>query len=60
VAEVLRALETLQPPPQSVRMTGSGACCFALYASLEEAARAAVTLRKDAPDWWIRAVTITQ
>ena len=41
-----------------VRMTGSGATCFALFESLETAHAAGETLAQVAPDWWIRATML--
>lgn len=41
--------------PLLVRMSGSGATCFALYASAEEAALSAADLAFKHPDWWVRA-----
>jgi 4-diphosphocytidyl-2-C-methyl-D-erythritol kinase len=38
-----------------VRMSGSGATCFALYADRHAAARAAGWLKVRRPDWWVRA-----
>jgi 4-diphosphocytidyl-2-C-methyl-D-erythritol kinase len=35
------------------RMSGSGATCFALFASEMAAAEAAAALRRDQPDWWV-------
>jgi 4-diphosphocytidyl-2-C-methyl-D-erythritol kinase len=35
------------------RMSGSGATCFGLYATSQEAHAAAERLRKDTPNWWI-------
>ena len=58
VAEVLLALETLMPKPALVRMTGSGACCFALYANEEEAKRASETLTVEYPFWWVKLARI--
>ncbi|MES2983831.1 MAG: 4-(cytidine 5'-diphospho)-2-C-methyl-D-erythritol kinase [Pseudomonadota bacterium] len=58
VAQVLLALETVQPAPQLVRMTGSGACCLALYADAGHAARAARGLAQTHPNWWVQAVGI--
>lgn len=58
VAEVLLALETVLLKPELVRMTGSGACCFALYTSLDEARRAEKILTAEYPEWWVRAVQI--
>jgi 4-diphosphocytidyl-2-C-methyl-D-erythritol kinase len=37
------------------RMSGSGATCFALYASEEEAAAAAARLATARPGWWVAA-----
>ena len=37
-----------------VRMSGSGATCFALYACRHEAARAARRVRELRPAWWVR------
>ena len=36
------------------RMSGSGATCFGLYATEEEAAAAAATLAPAHPDWWVK------
>jgi 4-diphosphocytidyl-2-C-methyl-D-erythritol kinase len=38
-----------------VRMSGSGATCFALYGNRHEAARAARRVRAMRPGWWVRA-----
>lgn len=54
VAEILLTLETLQPAPGLVRMTGSGACCFALYADAESAERAAAFVSREHPHWWVK------
>ena len=37
------------------RMSGSGATCFGLYATLDAAEAAAATLGARNPDWWVRA-----
>jgi 4-diphosphocytidyl-2-C-methyl-D-erythritol kinase len=39
------------------RMSGSGASCFALYATPEEAHAASRRLRNDYPAWWVVAAT---
>jgi 4-diphosphocytidyl-2-C-methyl-D-erythritol kinase len=36
------------------RMSGSGATCFALFASAAAAQQAAKALRGNFPNWWIR------
>jgi 4-diphosphocytidyl-2-C-methyl-D-erythritol kinase len=53
VAEVLLAMETVPPKPDLVRMTGSGACCFALFSDADRAANYAATLRAQYPEWWV-------
>jgi 4-diphosphocytidyl-2-C-methyl-D-erythritol kinase len=40
------------------RMSGSGATCFAIYENTVEAGRAAETIRRDHPNWWVHAGTL--
>jgi 4-diphosphocytidyl-2-C-methyl-D-erythritol kinase len=40
------------------RMSGSGATCFGLFATLEEAKQAAGLLARERPDWWIEAADV--
>lgn len=42
-------------PARVVRMSGSGATCFALFDDRRAAVRAARALRRARPDWWVRA-----
>jgi 4-diphosphocytidyl-2-C-methyl-D-erythritol kinase len=56
VAEVLLTLETLQPAPDLVRMSGSGACCFGLFAYADAGKRAEETLARQHPQWWVQCV----
>lgn len=58
VAAVLQALNALRPKASLVRMTGSGACCFALYANEAMAEEAAYALKAEHPEWWITATNI--
>jgi 4-diphosphocytidyl-2-C-methyl-D-erythritol kinase len=58
VAEVLLALETLQPTPDLVRMSGSGACCFGLYAEAQHAQQAHQRISKQYPHWWVALTTL--
>jgi 4-diphosphocytidyl-2-C-methyl-D-erythritol kinase len=58
VAELLLELESLLPEPALVRMSGSGACCYALYDESASAERAASALIQQRPDWWVRACAI--
>ena len=52
VAEVLASLRAATGC-RLARMSGSGATCFALFASAAETAAAGQTLRTQFPDWWI-------
>ena len=56
VARVMQALARAVPIPDFVRMSGSGACCYALYATQDAAVRAASAVRTAHPPWWV-AVT---
>jgi 4-diphosphocytidyl-2-C-methyl-D-erythritol kinase len=58
IAEVLAALQPL-PGQLLVRMSGSGATCFALFSSPDEAAAAAQSLQARHADWWIRAAELS-
>jgi len=52
IAEVLASLRAAAGC-RLARMSGSGATCFALFASFEETASAGKNLRAQFPDWWI-------
>jgi 4-diphosphocytidyl-2-C-methyl-D-erythritol kinase len=54
IGEVLSALSATNGA-WLVRMSGSGATCFAIYENTAEAARAAEKLRLDHPGWWVHA-----
>jgi 4-diphosphocytidyl-2-C-methyl-D-erythritol kinase len=53
IADVLAALRD-SVGCKMARMSGSGATCFALYASATAAEKAAKALRGKFPNWWIR------
>jgi 4-diphosphocytidyl-2-C-methyl-D-erythritol kinase len=38
-----------------VRMSGSGATCFAIYENTADAGRAAEKIRGEHPEWWVHA-----
>jgi 4-diphosphocytidyl-2-C-methyl-D-erythritol kinase len=57
IADVLDRLRAL-PDVRLVRMSGSGATCFALFASPGEAAAAAWLLKAAHKDWWVCPATI--
>ncbi|GAC1553192.1 MAG: 4-(cytidine 5'-diphospho)-2-C-methyl-D-erythritol kinase [Beijerinckiaceae bacterium] len=40
------------------RMSGSGATCFALFEDRRQAARAARSISRDQPGWWVRATVL--
>ncbi len=54
IAEVL---ESLSSAPLA-RMSGSGATCFALFETREEAEKLANALRSARPEWWIAATRL--
>jgi 4-diphosphocytidyl-2-C-methyl-D-erythritol kinase len=57
---IATVLERLAATPRArlVRMSGSGATCFALYDSCRAAALAAKLIRRHAPDWWLRSTVV--
>ena len=57
VADVLAALRALAGC-RLARMSGSGATCFALFASTAAAREAAKVLRGKYPRWWVRACVL--
>lgn len=56
IGEVLTALRRLEGA-RLVRLSGSGPTCFALFASKDEAQRAAASLQASHPAWWVAAST---
>jgi 4-diphosphocytidyl-2-C-methyl-D-erythritol kinase len=57
VAEALAALRAT-PDCRLVRMSGSGATCFGLYANESAAAAAAQAIAARHPGWWVRATVL--
>jgi 4-diphosphocytidyl-2-C-methyl-D-erythritol kinase len=57
IAEMLQALEAA-PGCLLARMSGSGATCFALFATDDAAERAAATLSQANPAWWAVATRL--
>jgi 4-diphosphocytidyl-2-C-methyl-D-erythritol kinase len=57
VKQVLAALADLNGA-NIVRVSGSGPTCFALFATENEAKRAAATLTAAHPTWWVAASTL--
>src|SRR3569623_1556187 len=58
IGEVLAALRKTQGV-QLARMSGSGATCFALYADVAAAERAAQSITLAHPEWWVHAGTLS-
>jgi len=57
IADVLEALRVLKAP-LLVRMSGSGASCFALFETYDRAVENAATLRQQHDDWWVEAARL--
>lgn len=57
IAQVL-ALLTVQSGVVLVRMSGSGATCFALFDGQEDCADAASAISREHPDWWVMATRV--
>ena len=60
VPEIATILEQLQKQSslRLARMSGSGASCFGLFDTWDQAQDAAEILTQENPDWWIRAVSL--
>lgn len=57
IASVLGELRALSGV-RLARMSGSGATCFALFNTPDDAARAAATLTGRHPEWWVKATLL--
>ena len=57
IADVIGNL-IFQPDIACSRMSGSGATCFGLFASLEKAQIAADSIAEKHPSWWVVATTL--
>ena len=57
---IAEALERLSRVPQAklIRMSGSGATCFALFDNRRSAATARCRIAADRPDWWVKATVL--
>lgn len=58
IGEVLSALSASNGA-WLVRMSGSGATCFAIYENTADAGRAAQKIGVDHPQWWVHAGTLS-
>jgi len=59
VDNVLHALN-MSDTCELARMSGSGATCFGLFPSSKDAEKAALRIREDNPDWWVRETTLNR
>jgi 4-diphosphocytidyl-2-C-methyl-D-erythritol kinase len=57
IKEVLAALAA-EPDCLLARMSGSGATCFGLFATAEDAADAAAGLARRHPRWWVTTARV--
>lgn len=57
ITKTLAALQAL-PSVRTVRMSGSGATCFALFESFDAAQMGAAMLADQNPDWWVRSTLL--
>lgn len=57
VSRVLEALSAC-PGASLVRMSGSGATCFAIFEARSAASQAAAALARQRPDWWVKATVL--
>ena len=57
IAATLSILRTLDSQ-RCVRMSGSGATCFALFETMDAARAGAATLKTAQPDWWCMATAL--
>ncbi len=57
IAETLAALSDL-PHARLVRMSGSGATCFALFETEGEATAASASIKAAHPGWWVQGCTL--
>ena len=59
IGDVLTAIAAL-PGALLTRMSGSGATCFGVFADDDCCRRAAETLKKAVPDWWVAPTFVPQ
>ena len=57
IQDVLIVLEEV-PGQLLTRLSGSGATCFSIFATKDEADSAAISLQMKYPHWWIKSVTL--
>jgi 4-diphosphocytidyl-2-C-methyl-D-erythritol kinase len=50
----------VQPGCLLARMSGSGATCFGLFATNDEASAAAIAIKRSQPRWWVAATVLEE
>lgn len=58
VEDVLLAMKGVMPAPAIIRMTGSGACCFALFDNADAAQQYEASLLEAYPQWWVKSCRV--
>ena len=58
IAEVMQELAHALPEPELARMSGSGACCYALYKEKSQADHLASSLMQQHPNWWVQSTIL--
>lgn len=58
VETILETLKHLTPRAGLVRMSGSGACCYAIYETEQDAAAALYAVHAQQPHWWSRTASL--
>ncbi len=53
IRNIINAMEA-QESCLLARMSGSGASCFALFETIEQANKAKITILDENPDWWVK------
>jgi 4-diphosphocytidyl-2-C-methyl-D-erythritol kinase len=56
--DIHKVLDCLNQDSLFARMSGSGATCFGLYASLGEARIAEKNIKRKHPEWWVRSGSV--
>ena len=58
IGEVMEALQSA-PDLHLARMSGSGATCFGIFSSSDEAEAAALEIMRAHPEWWVMPTIIS-
>ena len=58
IRDVFEVMETSRSP-EMVRMSGSGATCFAIYSTMDNRDEAAASIRTERPEWLVQPVVFS-